>query len=466
MLLLFVLPPFAAAQTIDTMALRAHTRFLAADVLLGRGAGTNGERIAAEYIASELMRIGVQPAVNRDYFHHVPLKRAVVTTAKLELRGTTYHSPTSFVWNTGGRAALRSFQGPLIYVGAGDSTALRRVAETRGRVVVVDGAMGASAQTFVPALIRSGAAGVILLVSEPGSFALYARSRGDARYFVDADVRDPIWQADLPVIIAGPDLSLQLGGHPRFATFDDTVKVELAVDVEDVRSVNVVGVLPGSDPALRHEYVAFSAHYDHLGVSTADARGDTIYNGFSDNAAGVAMLLTIADALQRDRPARSILFLFFTAEERGLLGSSHYAQYPMIPLEQLAALINLDAGAPPAAPLEWRIAGGTASTLGAVADSIARSRGWSAALGTAAPNSDYWPFLSRGVPSIFIIPGATWENVSGDAQTVLRARWDRYHRADDEWADDFPFAGLQRYAEYAYLVGRAAANAPARPTLK
>jgi hypothetical protein len=464
MLLVFVLPQLAAAQIIDTMALRAHTRFLSADALQGRGTGTRGEQIAAEYIAAELMRLGAKP-VNGSYFQRVPLKRAIITDATATYNGAQY-TTHDFVWNTGGVGGLKSFRGPVMYVGSIDSVALRRAPETRGHVVVVNGAMGTAAQTYVPALIEAGAAGVVLLVPDSTIFNLYARSRGGARYFVDANVQDPIWQPDLPIVIAGPALTRQLIARERFAKLPGEFNAELVTQSEDVDAVNVVGIIPGKSAHVRNEIIAYSAHYDHLGISAPDVRGDSIYNGFSDNAAGVAMLLGIAQLMQRNPPQRSVMFMFFTGEERGLLGSSYYASHPVVPLDRLAGLINLDAGAPPAPPISWRIAGGTSSTLGNVADSIAKAQQWTADLGTASANSDYWPFLQKRVPSIFIIPGNKWENVTPQQQEALRAKWDRYHRADDEWSADFPFRGLVRYARFAYLVGVAAANAPVRPRMK
>ncbi|MGH7128771.1 MAG: M28 family peptidase [Planctomycetaceae bacterium] len=239
---------------------------------------------------------------------------------------------------------------------------------------------------------------------------------------------------------------MQLTGEPR------------AID-----AANVAAVLPGSDPALRDEYVVFTAHYDHLGIDRdAPPGADSVYNGFSDNAAGVAMLLEIARELGDAPPARSVLFLFLTAEERGLLGASFAAANPVVPLERMVALINLDAGAPPVPPVSWRIAGGEDSALGALAADIASERGWTAVLGAASPNSDYWPFLRRDVPAIFLIPGNDWEGVNAEQRDALRRRWDRYHHPDDEWAADFPFAGLARYADFALRVGRAAAEQPRR----
>lgn len=457
-LLLLVLSQTAAAQAIDTVSLRARTRFLSANALMGRGTGTAGEHVAAEYIAAELMRIGVQPAVNGSYLQTVPLKRALIKHTSVRYQDATYGA-NDFVWNTGGRGAFHSFAGAAVFVGTIDSTAVRRAAELRGKVVVLTGPMGAAAQDYVPALLRAGASGVVIALADTTLFGLFARSRGEARYYVDADVSDPVWQANLPVIIAAPSLARHLLHRERFTELPGRLQADLQTEITDVAAANVVGVIPGTDAGRDQEIIAFSAHYDHLGMSTPDARGDSIYNGFSDNAAGVAMLLAIAEALVDDPPARSILFIFFTGEERGLLGASYFATQPAVPLEQMHALINLDAGAPPAPPVSWRIAGGDASPLGPLAEQVARERGWTAQLGSASPNSDYWPFLQRGVAAVFLIPGEVWENTTPEQRDALRHRWDRYHQPGDHYHLDFPFSGLKRYAEFALELGlRAAAE--------
>lgn len=451
------------AQSIDTLAIRAHTRMLASDLLEGRGTGTRGEHIAAVYIASQLNRMGARPLQGNDYLLPIPLKKAVIDNSATAITygGTTFRSTKDFVWNTGGRGALRDFSGPLTFVGAADSTAVRRASELRGRVVVMVGTMGAAANTFVPALIRNGALGVVLLVTDPNNFNLYVRSRGEARYFIDANVDDPVWQADLPIVLAGPALAraITMNGTPvPFSTIDGQLAARFKAEITDVASANVAGVIPGTDPKLANQYVAFSAHYDHLGISVPDERGDSIYNGFSDDAAGVAMVLAIGDAFRRQRPLRSVLMLFFTGEERGLLGSSYFASHASIPLDQIAGLVNIDAGAPPAPPLDWRIAGGSETPLGEVAKTALAAQKWDATLGASSPNSDYWPFLKRSVPAVFVIPGNKWQGVTDEQQKELRARWDHYHQAADEWKPDFPFSGLQRYAEAAMAIGRVIAN--------
>lgn len=462
---------------IDTLAIRAHTRFLADDRLEGRGTGTQGERIAAEYIVDQLTQLGLAPlGSDSNFLLPIPLREAHVdpaSTVTLSAGGneTVFRSGVDFIVNTGGARAFRSFRGNAVFLGQPIHARTRVDASLNGAVAVFLGPLAGAAVDLVPALRAAGTAGVILLVPDPQQFDLYVRSRGESRFFVDAEVNDPVWQPDLPVLIAGPSLTRALVADASVAeavvqsetgpAFDlgRSIAADIRVHVRDVPAANIGAVLHGSDPALRNEYIVYTAHYDHLGISVPDESGDSIYNGFSDNAAGVAMLLSIADAMRDAPPARSVIFLFFTGEERGLLGSAYLASVSPFPLDRVTALINLDAGAPPAPPLNWRIAGGEESAaLGALAADVASRNGWKTVMSRASPNSDYWPFLQRGVPSIFIIPGDEWENVTPEERNALRQRWDRYHQAGDHWNPDFPFSGLERYADFALRVGLAAAN--------
>jgi len=475
------------APAIDTLAIRAHTRYLADDRLEGRGTGSRGERLAALYIADQLARLGIPGAApDGGYFQPVPLREATIdhdATRVVVSRGgrdAAFESGRHFVVDIGGAGAYRDFSGDALFAGTAGLAhdALADFGSLEGRVVVVLGTLGAEAQTLVPDWIRRGAEGVILLIPDAERFRLVERSRGDTRLFVDAPVDDPVWQADLPVLIAGPELAAAilagaplapdaLDGSRPFHALDlgRRIAATIRTSVRDVTAANVAAMIPGRDPARRDEVVAFTAHYDHLGIGAPGPDGDSIYNGFSDNAAGTAMLLAIAEALRDAPPARSVLFLFFTGEEKGLLGSSYYASAPLVSLERTAAVINLDAGAPPAPPTSWRLAGGSASTLGDLAARVAAENGWTARPSDASPNSDHWPFLSRGVPAVFLIPGQDWEGMGKEEREALHLRWDRYHQPGDEWAPDFPFQGLRRYAELALRIGIAAADADERPRM-
>lgn len=471
-----LIAPALYAQEVDTLALRAHTMFLADDLLEGRDTGTRGEQLAALYISSQLERIGLEGAgPEGGYTQPVPLREAQIdhdSSSLVVRRGdeaALFRSAEDFLVNTGGRDAFRDFAGQALFAGTAGTAreALQDYDRLDGQVIVVLGALGAEAMELIPDWIERGAEGIVYLIEDPERFALYVRSRGDTRLYVDADVDDPVWQPSIPVVVAGPRATTSIlidaalapdaldGTRPFEALpLEREIQTTTRVRRREVEAANIAGLLPGHDPELRDEVIVYTAHYDHLGIGEPDEHGDSIYNGFSDNAAGVSMLLAIARAMRDDPPARSVLFLFPTGEERGLLGSSYYATSPLVPLEKTVAVINLDAGAPPAPPRSWSVAGGDRSELGEVAQRVAERNGWTARTATANPNSDHWPFLQRGVPAIFLIPGQEWEGVTREEKEALHLRWDHYHLPSDEWSAEFPFSGLERYATFALEIGR------------
>jgi hypothetical protein len=464
-------PALAQEGAVDTLAVKAHSYFLAHDLLQGRADGTPGARLAAAYIEAQCRTLGLRP-VGGAYLQPIPLEEALVLQGtRLEASApggsVSFTYPADFTPNVGTRATLVDFAGPTVFVGDP-----RRVAqgglgdvELEGHVAVTLGLFrGAAADT----LARRGAAGMVHLVGDEESYQLYVRSRGAARlYHADPAIRSS-FIPQLPSIIAGPRLAQALmAGAVRGNDRDVppqplawTVAARLELRRTAAETANVACLLPGTVAGAADTAITFTAHYDHLGVGEPDADGDSLYNGFSDNAAGVAMLLAIAAAQGRENAAPlrySVIFLFPGAEERGLLGSDYYAARPLWPLERTVAVINLDAGAPPAPPVSWRLAGVDDSTgLGALAVAVAQQRAWQVTTSPARPNSDYYPFAREGVPAVFIIPGpAPYEGLSSDSSKALRARWDNYHRPGDEWAEDFPFGGLARYAAFALAIARA-----------
>jgi hypothetical protein len=310
---------------------------------------------------------------------------------------------------------------------------------------------------------------LLQLIPEGAPYQLYVRSRGATRlYHRDPTIRSSFLPA-MPAVLAGPRVTRALlagavvdeSARPVVQPLASTLRVHVESTRRPIEEANVACLLPGTG-TRRDTAIVLSAHYDHLGVSVPDERGDSIYNGFSDNAAGVAMVLGIGEALTRTETVElgySLLLLFFTGEERGLLGSDYYVAHPLWPLRQTAAVINLDAGAPPAPPVSWRVAGidSTDGTgLGALATRVAGDRGWLVVTSPARANSDYFPFHREGVPAIFIVPGAEpYEGMSADSSVALRQRWDHYHQPADHWSPAFPFVGLGRYATFALLMVRA-----------
>lgn len=481
-----LLPPArsAAQAPIDSMALRAHTFFLAHDLLEGRRTAARGGDVAAHYLAAQAARLGLAGAgPGGSFFQEVPLIEATIDTAATQLTlvedgpagpaRTAFHSPRHFIPNAGTARTLVGIAGGLVWVGSAAQVLARPqdLPPLVGGVAVMSGVFGpngAAADT----LRARGATGVLQVVPNVEVFALYAASRGPTRLYPADPTVTSSFVPDLPAFLLHPSLASRVLalppgdslGAPR-PLAGRRVEIALRTVPAPRRARNVAALLPGRDPALQDEVVAYTAHYDHLGYSTPDARGDSLYNGFSDNAAGSAMLLAIAQALAAERPARSTLFVWFTGEELGLLGSDWFVAHPPLPLARIAAVINLDAGAPPAPPASWNVQGGTRSSLGAVAAAAAQTAGWETRLENASPNSDHFPFLRVGVPAVFLVPApGPFEGMTTDASRELRSRWDHYHQPADAWAPDFPFAGLVRYATFALMVGRTAAAGP-RPAM-
>ncbi len=446
-------PPAPSGTAIDTLALRAHTSFLASDLLLGRATGSEGAAFAALYIEAQCRALGLEPVAG-SYAHPVPLESVEprADSSWLDIGGRRLAPSIDFLITSGVRSALRGFRGQPVYVGTADD--LRQHPESLpaldGMVAVVGGTVRTDAADL---LARRGAAGIVQVVDDSAAFDLYVASRGTSLTLIaEPDVPSSFYPT-LPAVLVGPGAVPSLRTALRAHT---AVELVVAFVQRPLPAENVTCLLPGADGSRRDTAIALTAHFDHLGVSVPDASGDSIYNGFSDNAAGVAMLLAIGKAI-REEPGgalrHSVLFLFFTGEERGLLGSDYFVARPPFPLDRIRAVINLDAGAPPARPWTWRLAGGTDTPLGSLGVDVAAARGWSATTSPATPNSDYFPFARRGVPAIFIVPGpAPYEGLSADSSQALRRRWDRYHQPGDAFYEDFPFAGLQRYAEYAYQI--------------
>jgi hypothetical protein len=468
-----------AIPAIDTMALRAHTYFLTHDLLEGRGTGRRGNDVAALYLATAAEGLGLVGGADGSFFQTVPLVEAVIDTARTRVLviadsgpAREFSTPQAFVPQVGTASTLIPFSGDLVYVGAARDVLASpgQLPVLTGRVAVVRGPFG-PAMAAADTLKARGATGAVQLTDNADQYLLYVRSRGPSRMFIAPDAHAiSSFIPGIPTVIVSPDLGQALvPGLPVPGTAADRpfvmagrrLELRIAAPPRAFDSRNVAALLPGKGPN-RGEFVVFTAHYDHLGISTPNARGDSIYNGFADNAIGCGMLLAVAEAMARGPQLdRSVLFLFFTGEERGLLGSDYFAAHPLVPPERIAAAVNLDAGAPPGRNVTWMVAGGDRSTLGALAADVAARAGWKATSVGVSPNSDYYPLLRIGVPAVFLIPGGEpFEGLGADSSQVLRRHWGAYHDPADEWTADFPFAGPARYADFAYRVGVAAASGP------
>jgi Zn-dependent M28 family amino/carboxypeptidase len=238
-----------------------------------------------------------------------------------------------------------------------------------------------------------------------------------------------------------------------------------------MESKNVLAKLEGSDPALKDEYVVYTAHWDHFGVGEP-VDGDTIYNGALDNASGTAMVLELARAFTQvaPKPKRSVVFLMVTAEEQGLLGSAYYAEYPVYPLEKTVAVINIDGINQWGRTKDMTVIGLGASQLDDYLREAATEQGR-----TLRPDpesekgyyyrSDHFNFARKGVPALYTDTGIEFEGKDANFGTTKRDEYTSrdYHRPSDEVKDDWDLTGAVDDARLMLAVGYRVANASTWP---
>ena len=249
-------------------------------------------------------------------------------------------------------------------------------------------------------------------------------------------------------------VGLQPAAGGWFQTFTVAKEAPVAqhAHVGGLRGKNVIGLLPGHDPVLRNETVIVGAHYDHLGLGgfgslDADSTGQ-VHNGADDNASGAAMLIRIAERLAHERPARTVLFLAFSGEELGLLGSAHYVKNPVYPLSTTMAMINLDMVGRLRNKRLIVYGTGTAKEFPALVDSL----NWHAGFDLKAQGDGYGP----SDQSSFYAAGRTVLHIFTDLH-------EDYHRTTDDW-DKINLDGFQQVADFTLGLVTALANRPGRLT--
>lgn len=253
-----------------------------------------------------------------------------------------------------------------------------------------------------------------------------------------------------------------------------TVTFHVKNKIREVQSQNVIAKLEGIDPALKNEYVIYSAHWDHLGRDTA-LKGDQIFNGAIDNASGVAMLLEIAKAYASLRvpPKRSILFLSVTAEEQGLLGAKHYAAHPLYPLAQTIANINMDGINPHGITRDIVQIGIGHSTIDEEAHAVAAMQGRVISPDPESEKgyffrSDHFEFAKKGVPAFYTDTGTDYVGKDPEFATRKREEYRQkdYHKPSDEVKPDWDLSGAVQDGQFLFLLGDRLAESPNRPEWK
>ncbi len=340
--------------------LEAHLRFLASDELQGRRTGEMGNNIAARYIASYFEAFGLKKAPGLDGYYQTFFleKAAPPQSASLTLDGKAYAFGEDFLILSGDAADLNT---EAVFAGHGwvDAEADRddyKGLDVKGKVVFV--LPGTSDDEDRREAIAAGAA-KRKIAAERGAAALIELYRIDqfpwnffrrsyARERLEVLEGDPM-EEDARLVYGffkepspNPIVALQAGKAMKINLKTDAARREV------VPTQNVIGIVEGTDPELKNEYVLLTAHYDHVGVGKqgggAYTEQDSIFNGARDNGMGTVAVLAAAEALSQAPPKRSIILLAVTGEEVGLLGSRYYADYPLIPLEKIIFNFNVDTG--------------------------------------------------------------------------------------------------------------------------
>lgn len=503
-------------------AVRAHMKFLADDLLEGRDTGSRGYDIAANYVASHFEQLGITPYGEDEYFQWMP---AVQTRLVANSASFTLHQggedieldyPRAFFTGPSAAATEQSVTGELVFVGYGmvsDTFGIDDYADldVDGKIVVmVTGRPEHLPSEEAAHLSRlknelaaeRGAVGVITLHTpereqvRPYETSLMYLNAPSVRWVhEDGSVQgDSSIQGSAYVhyehaapLFANSDYSLddvlaQLEEQQSPAGFELGVSATLSRESthESLRSPNVLGVIEGSDPELKDEYVIYTAHLDHLGLARDMSTDNKVFNGLLDNASGVAIMMETAHMFaqakaQGNGPRRSIMFVALTGEEKGLLGADYFAEHPPVPIEQMVANVNLDM---PVLlyPFADVVAFGAAhSSLGDVVERAAGRYGIESSPDPMPEQaiftrSDHYMLVTRGIPAVFLMTGFTSQDEDEDGGEVwARFFAEQYHRPQDDIPSLTEAYGEIRYdfgalfAQINFAIGEEIANEETRP---
>ncbi|MCU0452683.1 MAG: M28 family peptidase [Bacteroidetes bacterium] len=497
----------------DTTMIRRHVEILAHDSLEGRSTGTRGGAAAATYLEQQLRSWGIQPAgSDGSYRQSVPVHAAVPRRADLSLlhAGDTVRPA---LWDdilllSSGDQTLIAAPVPLVFAGYGivapehDYNDYLGV-DVQGSVVVL---LAGEPPSSDPDYFAGDQLSVHSTLHRKMQEALARGARGT---IVVTTPRDPItrdwehWRQELafedvrlsygvpdqlhllwhprmgPALFRGAPMNFgeilrrdSLGGIRSFR-MPATMTFRAAFQQRDAVAANIAGLIPGSDPALRSTSVLVGAHYDHLGIG-APVDGDSIYNGLFDNAIGTAVLLEISRLLSQEASSlrRSVLVVFFTGEEKGLLGSRVYASNPLRPLSSTVAMVNIDGIAAFERFRSVIPVGADLSELAGIVGSIASRHGLTIEtvpevfLGRdPLSSSDHWPFIEAGIPSVLLMEGFQYESTSTEEGLQRFIEWGlrTYHQPQDDLRQRADFGAVMQHAGVIADLIRELANTDAPP---
>ena len=485
----------------------SHVEALAGDGMEGRNTGSPAHKRAADYVAVQFKKSGLEPAGVGGYIQPVTFKtrRIVEATSSLTLVNNGKTEPLTL--GEDANISVRvdpapAVEAPLVFVGYGLNIPERNINDLAG--VNLEGAIAvyiSSTPKSLPGPLQAhfgsaaerwrmykaaGAIGTVSIANPKSMDIPWARSTlarlQPAMSLADATLDDAPGQqlsvtmnpAHADKLFAGSGhtfadlLALVDGGKPMPGfPLPARLRAMAAVERSDVESQNVVGILRGSDPKRRDEFVVVSAHLDHLGIGGA-VNGDTIYNGAMDNASGIAAILEVAASLHGSsaKPARSIVFLAVTGEEKGELGSRYFAAHPTVPRASLVANVNTDMFLP-LFPLKMlMVLGLDESDLGNDIRATAKAVGVTVQADPEPQRnrfvrSDQYSFVKVGIPALAMKVGYDVNT----PEAAIAAKWtaERYHAPSDDLSQPIDKSAAGTYVEVVRDLAVRIANRTDRP---
>lgn len=503
-------------------AVKAHMQFLADDLLEGRDTGSRGYDISALYVASHFKTMGLTPYGEDGYNQWMPARqtRLVANSATFTLHSDgedqALDFPKAFFTGPSAVATEQSVTADLVFVGYGmvsDTFGIDDYAglDVEGKIVVMvtgrpqhlpseEAAHLNRLKTELAA--ERGAVGIITLhtpereqvrpyetslmylngpsvrwVNDAGEVQGHSSIQGSA--YLHYEHAAPLFegaQHSLDEVLA------QLAEQQSPSSFALNTSATLTRESthEELQSPNVIGVIEGSDPDLKDEYVVYTAHLDHLGLARDMSTDNKVYNGLLDNASGVAIMLETAHMFAQAKaqghgPRRSIMFVALTAEEKGLLGADYFAEHPPVDIEQIVANVNLDMPVLLYPFADVVAFGASHSSLGEVIERAAGRYG----IGSSPDpmpeqaiftRSDHYMLVTRGIPAVFLMTGFTSQDEGEDGGEVWAQFFaEQYHRPTDDIPSLTEAYGEIRYdfgalfAQINFAIGEEIANDDERP---
>jgi Zn-dependent M28 family amino/carboxypeptidase len=514
----------AASQVVTPELLRSHVRFLASDLLEGRGTATRGDQLAEAYCQAQMEAMGLKPgAPGGSWYQEVPLVGLTARFSGPALfrseRGTAEGQPGgNFVAVAGvQKPEVRIENAEIVFVGYGIVAPEYqwddfKDVDVKGKVLLVMNNDPENDPNLFAGKTRlwygrwdykymmagkKGAAGAIIIhtthsAGYPWQVVQTSWAGENFQLPEDGSPRSQInmWATEelskKLAELGGKDLdALRASAESRSfhpVPLGVTLSFGFANTISRKQSENVIGMLPGADPKLAGEAVFYTAHHDHFGIKAgakgADASAasgqkvDDIYNGAVDNASGVASILGVAAAFTHlpKAPRRSVYFAFVTAEEQGLLGSEYLAKNPPLPAGRIAADINIDSANWFGKTRDVSLVGLGKSSVDAEVETLAKWQGRRVEPDQFPDQgifyrSDQFSLAKVGVPAAYIKFGTDVIGKPKDwgTEQVEFYRKNIYHQPSDELNDTWDFAGAVEDAQLAFLVGNRIANADAMP---